>query len=573
MAYKTGIDRTQINLFPINIDASIADDNVVRVIDAFVNWLDLDDLGFKHATDNVKGTSVYPPQMLLKLYLYGYLNRIRSSRRLAVECERNIELHWLLNRMTPQYHTIADFRKDNPEALKGVFKEFTQFCIAMSLIEGKTVAFDGTKIRAQNNQKNNFNAARLEKLLRRIDARTQEYEQYIKDLDEQDTKDCRPTVRPIAMGKTQEDITATLALLKERRMKYEGYQKQLQELAQQGGTTEDLQISTVDPDARSLPFKQRQTEVGYNVQTAGDAKHKLVVHFDVTNIGDSHALSALAIETKHILHLGPEDSLDALADAGYHTGNELAQCAEHNIITYVCPTDVASAQSKVDKKEPNTEPNTVSKFTKDQFIYDNPTDSYTCPHNEKLISNGTWYIHKATATRKKDRKYKQYTLPSKTCEACPFADQCQGKRKSQWHGRVIERTEFDDAVEANRKRLIQKPKAYQQRKEIIEHPFGTIKRSWGCYYTLVRTKKKVSGEFALIFLCYNLRRVINILGIKGLKKALNNSISTFLTQSIALYVFFDKFNLKTLASVGSCNQKYPPTNAFVYPKDALSWRS
>lgn len=547
MAYKTGTDRSQINLFPINIDASIAQDNVVRVIDAFVEWLDLDDLGFKHAKDNLKGTSMYPPQMLLKLYLYGYLNRIRSSRRLALECERNIELHWLLNRMTPQYHTISDFRKDNPEALKGVFKEFTQFCIAMTLIEGETIAFDGTKIRAQNNQKNNFNAARLEKLLNRIDAKTHEYEQYLKDLEEQDAKENTKVISPIAVVKTKEDIEKALVILTERRLKYQDFQNQLQELAKNGGTTEDLQISTVDPDARSMIFKSGRTEVGYNVQAAGDAKNKLIVHFDVTNIGDNNALAALAIETKEILHLDQNQSYNALADAGYHTGSELAKCEEQNIKTFVCPVDVASAQAKLTPLTSQSQVDNNTKFTKDQFIYDPQTDAYTCPNDQKLTSNGTWYEHKVTAKRKKARKYKQYTLPSKTCQACPFAAQCQGKRHSQWHGRVIERTEFDDAVEANRKRLIEKPNAYQQRKEIIEHPFGTIKRHWGFYHTLVRTKKKVGGEFALIFLSYNLRRVINILGIKGFLDALNPLFPLKPTYFKTLSDIFSKNNQKTLS--------------------------
>lgn len=516
MAYKTGVNRAQINLFPVCLDEAIAADNVVRVIDAFVDWLDLEELGFQHSTDNLRGTSMYPPGMLLKLYLYGYLNKIRSSRRLETECGRNLELHWLLHRMTPAYHTIADFRKDNPDALKGVFKQFTQFCIAMSLIEGETIAFDGTKIRAQNNQKNNFNAARLEKLLSRIDVKTQEYEQYLKELDKHDAEEGQSRPFPLVAGRTKADIENTLTLLKERRIKYEGFQDRLKELAE-NGSTEDLQISTVDPDARSLPFKQKQTEVGYNVQTAGDAKHGLIAHFEVTNVNDTNALSVLAIDTKKALNLGPTDTFNALADAGYHTGSELVKCAENGIITYVCPTDVAATQSKVKDG--------VQTFSKDQFDYDAQSDSYTCPNQQKLKSNGTWYEHKTTTRRKRTIKYKQYTLPSQTCQACPFAEKCQGVRHKQWHGKTIERTEYDDTVEANRKRLMANPKAYQQRKEIIEHPFGTIKRSWGYSYTLVRTKNKVGGEFALIFLCYNLRRLITILGAEGLKLALNAQFS------------------------------------------------
>lgn len=540
MAYKTGVNRTQINLFPICLDEGIADDNVVRVIDAFVDWLDLEKLGFLHSTDNLLGTSMYPPSMLLKLYLYGYLNRIRSSRRLALECTRNIELHWLLHRMTPCYHTIADFRKNNPAALKGVFKEFTQFCIALSLIEGEEVAFDGTKIHAQNNQKNNFNAARLEKLLARIDVKTAQYEQYLQELDEQDKLQNDDYV---PHGKTKVDIEKTLTILAERKAKYEGYQQELKTLADNGCATEDLQISTVDPDARAMIFKQNHTAVGYNVQTAGDAKHKLIAHFEVTNVGDTHALSDLAIDTKEILGLEADDTYNALADAGYDTAAELAKCAEHGIITYVCPTDVAAAKSKIPTASNSKEAQQT--FTKDQFKYDAAADAYTCPNGQKLTSNGTWYVHKATTKRGKDRKYKQYTLPSATCKTCPFAAQCQGNRAKQSHGKSIERKEHDDAVEANRQRIIETPSYYQHRKEIIEHPFGTIKRGWGYHYTLLRTKKKVGGEFALIYLCYNFRRVLTILGVKGLKNALNTAFCYFLTLCKALYriVIFQPKNI------------------------------
>jgi radical SAM protein with 4Fe4S-binding SPASM domain len=516
MSYKIGVNRYQVDILPICLEDSIAEDNVVRVIDAFVDWLDLVKLGFIHATDNQLGTSMYPPGILLKLYLYGYLNRIRSSRRLELECTRNIELHWLLQKLMPHYHTIADFRKDNPKALKGVFAEFAQFCIDLSLIEGKKLAFDGTKIRAQNNQKNNFNAARLEKLLARIGNKTHEYEQYLKALDEQDEKEIT-TDTYMPHGKARLDIENTLAILGERQLKYEGYQNQLSQLAAQGCDTEDLQISTVDHDARAMSFKQNHIQVGYNVQTVGDAKEKLILDFDVTNVGDKHALPDLVIKSRAILHKEAGESFEALADAGYHTGEDLMKCEQANVITFVSPTDVGTPRIKTLAQIE------ADKFSKEYFVYDLSSDTYTCPNQQKLSSNGTWYVHKANSRRKKERKYKQYTLPSKTCQDCPFSAQCQGKRKQQWHGRVIERTEYDDAVEANRKRLIQNPQAYKLRKEIIEHPFGTIKRSWGFYYTLVKTKKKVNGEFALIYLAYNFRRVLTILGVKGLEEALNTT--------------------------------------------------
>lgn len=522
MAYKTGSTRDSLTPFPLCLEDWVSPDNEVRVIDAFVDWLDLKVLGFQHTTDNLLGTSVYPPSMLLKLYLYGYLNRIRSSRRLELECTRNIELHWLLHQMTPKYHTIADFRKIHLIVLKNVFKEFTQFCIAISLVDGETVAFDGTKIRAQNNTKNNFNAARLKKLLDRIDLKSKEYEQYLIDLDEQDKRET-PVIAALIKGKTREDIAKSLVILEQRRATYKEYEAQLAQLALEGCSTEQLQISTVDPDARSLPFKQNTTEVGYNVQTAGDAKNKLIIHFDVTNVGDNNALAALSADTKQILHLKKEDTLKALADTGYHTGHQLQACAEQNVITYVAPPE-----AKIVK----TTPTETALFTKDQFSYDPQKDVYICPNKQELSTNGTWYEHKASRIGIAPRKYKQYTLPAKTCLACPFAEKCQANRAKQWHGKTIERAEFDDAIEANLKRTTQDSTAYKQRKEIIEHPFGTIKRSYGYYYTLLRTKRKVAGEFALIYLCYNLRRVINILGIYELKEALNNTFAIFIKISI-----------------------------------------
>jgi transposase len=531
MSYKQGVNRQQINLFPISLDAAIAEDNVVRVIDAFVNWLDLEKLGFLHTSDNLLGTSMYPPSMLLKLYLYGYLNRIRSSRRLELECTRNIELHWLLHRMTPGYHTIADFRKNNPQALKGVFKEFTQFCITMSLVEGETIAFDGTRIHAQNSQKNNFNAKRLENLLSRIDTKMGQYEEYLKALDEQDKVETSETQMIVPVGKTKESVEKTLALLEERRIQYQAFAEQLKTASEQGCPTEDLQISTVDPDARAMIFKKSHTEVGYNIQTAGDAKNKLIIHFDVTNVNDNNALSDLALATKDILHKKDEESYNALADTGYHNGKELTICEQANIKTFVCPDDINKAKSQLKSDSANP-------FSKDKFIYDALSDTYTCPNDQKLKTNGTWYTSKVNSTSRLERQTKQYTLPMSICKACPFSEQCQGNAVKHNRGRTIHRTPFDDAILINRKRVLQNPDAYKQRKEIIEHPFGTIKRSWGFNYTLLKTKKKVAGEFALIYCAYNIRRVISILGVNELIKALNNQNSILLYYFMALRAIF-----------------------------------
>jgi transposase len=537
MAYKIGISREQLHPFPLTLEASIGETNIVRVIDIFVDSLDLVTLGFQHSIDNERGTSMYHPGALLKLYIYGYFNRIRSSRRLEVECERNIELHWLLNRLMPKYHTIADFRKIHPEALNATFKEFTQFCIILNLIGKEKVAFDGTKIHAQNNPSNNFNAARLEKLLARINTKTAIYEQYLADLDAADSLEQAAivTIPSIAVTKSKNDIENALVILAERKIKYEAFQTELKTRVDADCDESELQISTVDPDARSMIFKHNNTAIGYNVQTAADAEHCLIVHYEVTNVGDTNALSSLAKDTKKVLNLGENDTYDGLADAGYHTGSQLAECIANGIMTYVCPQDVAAAQATL-----SNETTDKDNFSKDKFIYDQTTDTYTCPNAKQLTTNGTTYTHKARNKRGKARNYKQYTLPCKTCQDCPFSDQCQGSRKKQSHGRIIERYEFDDAIESNRKRLIQRPKTYQERKEIIEHPFGTIKRSWGYYYTLLRTKRKVSGEFALIYLCYNLRRVINILGVNELKNAIKAYYSIKNNSYEALCSFFRK---------------------------------
>jgi transposase len=537
MSYKIGRDRKSKGELPDSLEDWISSENEVRLIDAFVKWLDLSSLGFD-TTTQVLGSTMYPPGVLLKLYIYGYLNRIRSSRRLALECTRNIELFWLLEQLTPQYHTISDFRKDNSVALKGVFQSFTQFCMEQLLVGGEKVAIDGTKIHAQNNQKNNYNAARLTKLLARITSKTAKYEGYLQELNEADTQaDAQDTLLDAAIvlaeGKSKALVESKLAELAARRVVYEGYQKTLQDLLEAGCTTEELQISTVDEEARSMSFKQHHTEVGYNIQTVGDAKHSLIVHFEVTNVGDNNALADIAIATKAILQVETPNTLDVLADAGYHTGSQLAKCADNGILTYVCPPEAAT----IADKDPS-----VQTFTKSDFVYNEKTDTYTCPNRLQLTTNGTWYEHRR-GKRRKSWNYKQYTLPSKTCLSCPFAAQCQGNRHKNSHGRIIERTEFDDAVEANKKRMAQNPTAYQQRKEVIEHPFGTIKRSWGYHYTLVKTKKKVSGEFAIIFLCYNLRRVINILGVNAFKNALNTHFYSFLTAcnpTTAFSLFYTK---------------------------------
>ena len=374
----------------------------------------------------------------------------------------------------------------------------------------------------------------------------QGYETYLNELDEQDTQDATKSVNPVPVGKTKAEVENTLKLLKERRLKYKSYQDELKKAAaSEDFKTEDLQISTVDPDARIMWFHQMQTEVGYNVQTVADEKNSLIIHFEVTNVNDANALSALTKDVKEVLHACNTQTIAVLADAGYHTAAELEKCIEQGMDTYVCAQDAAAAQGKTGVD--------TEKFTKDKFIYDAQEDAYTCPNQQKLKTNGTWHEQKETLKRKKVVKFKQYTLPCAVCQACPFSEQCQGNRKKQGHGKTIRHGENESAVRANAKRMKDDPAAYKKRKRVIEHPFGTIKRSWGYYYTLVKTKKKVGGEFALIYVCYNLRRVINIMGVKELVKALNTFVSTIPTcfkqsrvdffKERKIYPFFLRFSV------------------------------
>lgn len=469
----------------LSLDDSIAANNPVRIVDAFVDKVDLAHLGFKSASLKGEGRPPFAPSVLLKLYLYGYLNRIRSSRRLEAECGRNTELHWLLNRLAPNYHTIANFRKDNPKALKTLFKLFVLFLRDQQLISGALMAVDGSKFRAVNSKKNNYNQKKIDRHLAYIQEKTTAYLQELDSCDAVESTNSDPLVI------NKEKVHKQLQQLKARTEKYHLLQEQLQQ------SGED-QISTTDSDSRALLLHRNIVEVSYNVQAAVDAQHSLIVHVEATNCNDRNALHGVALEARAIVG---REAVTVLADKGYHNGRELHKCAESSIVTIV------PCKAHIDGNENGPEP----AYYVQHFSYDKEKDCYMCPAGSILFSSGAW--HNKTREHSPYR-FRKYRTPD--CKTCAVKRLCTGRKG----GREIERSEYQDAVDYNNKRVLQQKELYLRRQAIVEHPFGTIKRGWGYTHTLVKGMEKVDGEMNLIALVYNLKRAMNIIGIEKLGEVL-----------------------------------------------------
>lgn len=487
--YKQGTDRNQTLLFPPTLEELVEEDNPVRVIDVFVDTLDLKQLGFSKTLLATTGCSPYHPGMLLKLYIYGYMNRLRSSRKLEKECRRNIEVMWLTGKQGPKYHTISDFRKEHPQQIRKIFRQFVVLCCNWDLLGKQLVAIDGSKFRAVNSKKNNYNRKKIERHLAYIDNKIQEY---LEEMEENDKKE---------KGESQQlkvtQVKEKIGELKKRKKKYKELEKQLEE-------SNEEQISTTDKDSRSLIIHRDIVEVSYNAQASVDEKHNLIVQYKSTNQNDRKALSEMAIETKQALEV---EELEVLADKGYHNGEEIAKCKKENIATYVPPQEYK-----------HNAPIPTKDYYREQFKYNEQKDIYTCPEGHELASNGRWY-------KRRGIKIKQYK--TKECAHCQVNHLCT----SSAEGRLIERHIYQKEVEENNQRVKEDKEKYLGRQAIVEHPFGTIKRQWGYNYLLVKGLEKTDGEFGLMFLCYNLKRVINIIGIKELiyrLKACFNKIRTII---------------------------------------------
>ena len=493
MQHITGIARNQMVF--TSLEDPISKDNPVRFIDAFVENIDLKTLGFELRTLKKEGRPSFDTKIFLKIYLYGYLNGLRSSRKLEKECLRNIELQWLLCGLLPNYHSISDFRKDNPSSLKKLFKVFVSFLKDADLIAGETIAIDGTKSRAHNSKKANFNQKKIDRHLAYIEEKTQEY---LDQLAQNDASE-----NSITITKIQEKIER----LNTNKIKYELLETKLKESG-------EPQISTTDEDSRALLVQGVVVEVSYNIQAAVDDKHNLVVATHTINRNDRNALSAIAIEAKENLEV---ETFTALVDKGYHNGREITNCKEANITTIVANPEVVNSNKN----------GTTQDYLVANFVYDSATDSYQCPQGETLKTTGKWH-KKSGRTEQSGYQFKKYRTPA--CKECPAKSLCT----SRSGGRELDRSEYADAVEENNQRYRENGQLYRRRQEINEHIFGTIKRQWGYNHTNLTGLEKVNGEHSLIMLVYNIKRAMNILGVIDLIAKLRNWKSPYKSKVLFL---------------------------------------
>ena len=474
--FVQGADRGQSTLLPECLDDWIDESNPVRVIDAFVEALDPAELGFAGVEPAATGRPAYHPSVLLKLYIYGYLNRVQSSRRLEREAGRNLEVMWLLGRRVPDDKVIADFRKDNGPALRKVCARFVALCREMGLLAKASVAIDGSKFKAVNNRDRNFTRGKVER------RRAQLEESVARYLSQLDTADRQEPSEVLALKTTR--LNEKLAKLKEEMQRLEAYEKQML-------TSPDQQISLTDPDSRSMATSGRGSGVvGYNVQVAVDTEHHLIVTHEVTNTGsDRSQLANVARQAKAVLQT---DKLEAVADRGYFNGEEILACEEAGITVTLPKPMTSGAKSE-------------GRFGKQDFVYLADEDVYRCPAGERLK-----YYFTAEEHGQQLRRYW-----TNACRTCAIKDQCTTGKE-----RRITRWEHEHVVEAVQRRLDENPQAMRQRRETVEHPFGTIKARMGATHFQMKTLPKVATEMALSVLAYNLTRVMNIVGIKPLMAAI-----------------------------------------------------
>jgi len=472
MKHRAGLDRSQTLLFPERLEDYIGPENPVRFLDAFAGSLDLHALGFDKARCADTGRPPYDPAVLLKLYLYGYLHRVRSSRLLEGECQRNVEVIWLLGKQRPDFKTIADFRKDNLKPLKAVARQFTLLCRKLELFGGELLAIDGSKFAAVNARDQNFNAAKLQDLIDRADGRLAEY---FKALDTADA------VQPDGAALSKRELEQKIAALQER----QDWHKEL--LGELGA--EQKQISVTDPDTRKMPTAHG-TVVGYNAQVAVDAKHKLIAADDVTNdVTDFQQLANVALEAKANLEI---KQAEVLADTGYYNAAEVSRCLEGGLTPYIPKADTSANTAR-------------GLYGKSRFKYDAAKDVYVCPAGAALTYR--------FPTFEKGREIRYYR--TNACITCALKSRCTRNQGN----RTITREENEHLMEAMAARMRAQPHKFKLRKTLAEHPFGTIKRWFGYTHFLLKGLGKVQSEWSLTTLVYNLKRVLNLVSFEKLMAA------------------------------------------------------
>ena len=457
-----GEDRTQATLFPERIDDYVAEDSPVRVVDVFIDDLDVSGLGFR-TEPNATGRPSYHPKMMLKLYVYGYLNRVQSSRRLEREAQRNVELMWLTGRLAPDFKTIADFRKDNGEAIRLVCREFVMLCRKLGLLNNTLVAIDGSKFKAVNNRDKNFTRAKMKRRLAEVEASVDRYLTQLTEVDATETDDDQGA-----------ELERKITQLREEMARLKKFEVRMLEAP-------DKQLSLTDPDARSMNSRGTGM-VGYNVQSAVDSQHHLIIAHEVTNVGsDRSQLAGMAKQAKEVLQ---QPSLDVVADRGYYNGDEIRACEQAGIDAYLPKPKTSGNKAK-------------GLFDRSAFTYVDKDDQYECPAGERLI-----YRFTRTEKGKDIRRYW-----SSACPRCPIKAQCttgDNRRVSRWvHADVLDRAQA---------RLDKQPDSMRVRRATVEHPFGTIKSWMGATHFQTKTLPRVSTEMGLHVLSYNMKRAINLLG-------------------------------------------------------------
>jgi transposase len=474
--FLVGADRGQSTLLPECLDEWIDESNPVRAVDAFVDALDLGKLGFEGVVPEVTGRPSYHPSALLKLYIYGYLNRVQSSRRLEREAGRNLEVIWLLGRLVPDDKTIADFRKDNGSAIRKVCAQFVALCRDMGLLTKASVAIDGSKFKAVNNRDRNFTRAKVER------RRAQLEESVARYLSQLDTAD---------LQEPSEALAAKTAHLKEKLAKLESEMQRLAAMEKQMLASPDQQISLTDPDSRSMATSGRGSGVvGYNVQVAVETEHHLIVTHEVTNSGSDRAqLANMGRQARDALGV---DKLEAVADRGYYNSTEIKACDDAGVAVTLPKPMTSGAKSD-------------GRFGKQDFVYNAAEDVYRCPAGEKLAYRMT--------TEQDGKMMRRYW--TNACPNCLLKSKC-----TTGNERRIPRWEHEHVLEAAQKRLDENPQAMRARRETVEHPFGTLKMRMGATHFLMKRLPKVATEMALHVLAYNLTRVMNIVGVKPLLAAI-----------------------------------------------------
>jgi transposase len=472
-----GQDRSQVTLLPECLDDYIGEDNPVRVVDAFVDELDLETLGFEGATAAATGRPSYHPSVLLKLYVYGYLNRIQSSRRLEREAQRNVELMWLTGRLAPDFKTIADFRHDNGTGIRNVCRRFVELCRELKLFSQAVVAVDGSKFKAVNARDRNFTPGKVQKRQEQIEESIKRY------LDALDTAD--RTQAPTEFQAKAEHLQDKLRTMREQMRRMQGIEQQLKH-------EPDGQLSLTDPDARSMATSGRGSGiVGYNVQVAVDAKHHLIVAHEVTNSGSDRAqLAPMAAAAREAMG---KKKLQAVADRGYYSAPQIKACDDAGIAAILPKPMTSNAKAE-------------GRFDKSDFLYIAKDDEYQCPAGQRAIYRFT--------REENGLQLRRYW--SSACPQCPIKAQCT---PSDY--RRISRWEHEAVLEAVQRRLDRQPKAMTLRRRTVEHVFGTLKHWMGTTPFLMRRLPNVATEMSLQVLAYNLKRVIGILGIARTMKAMH----------------------------------------------------